>query len=49
VTQGLRGAADTDRDLRITASELFQWVERELPKQSSRAPEPQTPLLIAPQ
>jgi len=48
VTQGLRGSADANRDLRITAGELFDWIERELPKQSSRAPDPQTPLLIMP-
>jgi hypothetical protein len=48
VAEGLRGSADIDRDLRITAQELFAWIEQELPQQSRSALEPQTPLLIAP-
>ncbi len=41
--RGLRGEADADRDSCVTIEEIWNWVEREVPKTAARSGRIQTP------
>jgi hypothetical protein len=46
VTEGLRGAADSNRNGKVELGELYDYVRREVPRMASQlTPEPQRPLL----
>lgn len=46
LTEGLRGDADTNRDLHLTSEELFQYLQQQLATAQERVFADQTPVLI---